>query len=174
MRIRRPISSVPAPALALALALLVVAAACSSSGSSATPSFSKGLTVFYTADGAHAPVLPAKFVNCVYGKIPAGDRTSVGKLTASSSTSALLDAAGVRVTRASDQCDANLTNQLIEASAFAGAPSTISASQKSCATSKIISSLSAIDDSKLTGSNTSTVSNAVQAAEKSCGIATSG
>ena len=149
-------------------------AACSSSSSKATPSFTKGVTVFFTPGGAHAPALPASFVNCVYAKLPSGDRSTIASLTATSDVAKLSDASGVRLTRAADQCDASLTNQLIEASAFAGAPASISAAQKTCATGKIISSLAALDDAKLKGSNTSTVQSAVQSALKSCGVSLSG
>ena len=123
--------------LALASVVAVVAAACSSSPK-ATPEYSKGVTVFFTPDGGKAPVLPASFVNCTYGKVTAADRAAMSKVTSSSSASDLPDATGVRLTRAANQCDATLTNQLIETSVFTGAPASISASQKSCATTKII------------------------------------
>jgi hypothetical protein len=172
MRTRRPIALLPAVAVAALMA--IAAPACSSSSSTASPTFTKGVTVFFTADGGHAPKLPSSFVNCVSGKLPAGDRTTIGTLTSSSDSAKLPDAAGVRLTRAADQCDANLTNQLIEASAFAGAPSSISAAQKTCATGKIISGLAGLDDSKLKGSNTNTVQTAVQNALKACGVSLGG
>jgi hypothetical protein len=176
MPTRRPI-----PLAFVALTLLVIgglaAAACSSSSSSSssTPAgFTKGVTAFFTPEDGKAPSLPASFVDCIYAKVPAGDRTSVSKLTASSSSDSLADASGVRLTRAANQCDAALTKTLIETSAFAGAPASITASQKSCATTKIISTLSGLDDSKLSGSNTSTVQTAVQKALTSCGVSLNG
>ena len=105
-------------------------------------------------------MLPASFVNCTYGKVTDADRTAMGKVTSSSSVNDLPDAAGVRLTRAADQCDATLTNQLIETSVFTGAPASISAAQKSCATTKIIAAIAALDDTKLKGTSSSEVSNA--------------
>jgi hypothetical protein len=156
--------------LLIAFAIFGLAVACSSSSAKATPEFTKGVTVFFTPDGAKAPVVPTSFMNCVYGKVTPSDRTAMGKVTSSSTVSSMSDATGVRLTRAANQCDATLTNQLIEASVFAGAPSSISATEKTCATGKIISTLSSLDDSKLKGSNTSTVSSALSSAAKACGI----
>jgi hypothetical protein len=158
--------------LAVTLVLFTVvglSAACSSSAK-ATPDYSKGVTVFFTPGGGKAPVLPASFVNCVYGKASASDRTEMAKVTSNSKTSSLPDAVSVRLTRAADQCDATLTNQLIETAVFTGAPASISAAQKSCATGKIISTLTGLDDAKLKGANSSSVSSALTSAAKSCGI----
>jgi hypothetical protein len=172
MRIRRPLALLPVAAVAALMA--IAAPACSSSSTTASADFTKGVTVFFTPAGGQAPKLPSSFVNCVYAKLPAGDRTTIGTLTSTSDSAKLGDASGVRLTRAADQCDASLTNQLIEASAFAGAPSSISAAQKTCATGKIISSLAALDDSKLKGSNTNTVQDAVKTALKGCGVSLGG
>ncbi len=181
----RPLRAVPAGtvrpvhvprALTVAVTLLAVvsmAAACSSSPK-ATPPYTKGLTVFFTPDQAKAPTLPPSFANCTYAKLSAADRTQTEKVVSASALASLPDAVGVRLTRAANTCDPNLTNQLIEVSVFTGAPASISAAQKSCATGKIISAIIGIDDTKLTGNNSSEVSTATQTAVKACGISTSG
>src|SRR5450755_4316372 len=105
-------------AVALVLFTVVGLAAAASSSAKATPEYSKGATLFFTPNGGKAPVLPASFVNCVYAKASASDRTEVAKVTSSSKTSSLPDAVSVRVTRSANQCDATLANQLIETAVF--------------------------------------------------------
>ncbi len=98
----------------------------------------------------------------------------MSKLTSSSAVSDLPDSTAVRLIRAADQCDASLTNQLMERSVFTGAPASVSAAQKSCATTKIVAAIAALDDTKLKGTNSSEVSNVAANAAKACGISTGG
>jgi hypothetical protein len=148
----------------------LLAAACSSSAPKASSSFDKGLTLFYTPSGAQAPTIPSSFSGCVYGKSTAADRAVLSKVTSQNDLNDMADAVGVRITRSSNACDASLTAQLVEAEAFAGAPSSISASEKSCITTKAIDAIVAIDDTKLSGSNSKTVQDAVTNAAKACGV----
>ncbi len=158
----------------LGLALFTLLASACSSSPKATPEFSKGLTYIYTPSQGQAPVLPATYTNCIYGKATPADRTSVGKITSQADSDNEPDAVSVRITRASNACDATLTQQLIETAIFTGAPSSISASQKSCATTKAIAALDALDDSKLSGSNSQTVKDTLNKAVSSCGISLGG
>jgi hypothetical protein len=160
--------------VAVLVAVTALTTACSKSSPKATPEYGKGLVVFYTPGTATAPTLPASFSNCVYGKASASDRATLGKVTSQDDVGNLADAVGVRTIRNSHNCDANLTEQLVQAEIFAGAPASISASQKSCTTTKVIDSINAIDDTKLTGTNTKAVQSAAQNAAKACGIQASG
>ncbi len=156
-----------------ALALFSLAAACSSS-TKATPEFTKGMTVFLTPSAGPAPVLPSSFVNCVNAKLSPSDRAEVVKVTAPSKAAFLPDSTSVRLTRSANQCDATLTNQLIETSVFSGAPASISAAEKSCATAKIIANLTSLDDTALKGTKSSPVSDALTRAMKACGVNSGG
>lgn len=150
--------------------LTVLASACSSSSPKATPEFSKGVATFYTPDGAQAPTIPATMTNCLYGKASAADRAALSKATTADEEAKLADAVAVRLIRTSNQCDDSLTQQLVQAEIFTGAATTISATQRSCTTSKVISSISSIDDTSLHGSNTKTVQDATTKAAADCGV----
>jgi hypothetical protein len=172
-----PKTRTTAAALILVLGATLAMTACSSSSSSSSSNtppadFAKGTTVFFTPEGGKGPALPDSFVSCIYGKTTAGDRTTVAKLKSTSDTDNLEDAVGVRMTRNAHACDAALTQTVLEAAIFSGAPASVTAAQRTCVAKNAISAISGLDDTKLTGSNSSTVQSVVTKAITSCGVKT--
>jgi hypothetical protein len=170
MRIRRSASI----GLLVLVVVTLVATACSSSSSRATSAFTRGMAWGFSPSGGQPPPIPAKFANCVYGMSTPADRATLSKESTQEDSNDAPDSVAIRVIRHSDACDPGLTEQLVQANIFAGAPADISSDQRSCTTTKLIAGIEALDDSKVTGHGGSSFNQVAQTAGAACGVSIGG
>jgi hypothetical protein len=157
---------VPVAAVVVALALLGLVA-CSSSSSSP---FSKGLADFYSPAKGGPPALTSGFVSCVANHLTKADQTKVAGAKTVSASRGLADAVTIRVVRASDQCNHPITARGVQARILDSSegPFDVTSSQKACVNNKLPATLSKLDDSKVTGSFSVDLNNAITRAFAAC------
>ncbi len=156
----------------IAIGLVLLGGACSSSSSSAKSSsaFSKGLVTFYSPAKGSAPVLSSTFTSCVAKGLKPADQDAVAAKKSVSDSLALSDAISIRVVRASEHCDHATTAKGVQQRILdpSESPFHLTAAQKACSSGKLTQTMSALDDSKVQGSFSADLNNAITRAFSTC------